>query len=58
MELKEIKCSHCGKLLLEATGEVKKKCPNCKMFTHVVVTSLGIINLEKIEIKHFIQVSK
>lgn len=40
-----IKCLHCGKVLLEANGEVKKICPKCKETTHVVVTSKGIIDL-------------
>jgi phage FluMu protein Com len=47
MELKPIKCTHCKKMLLEANGEVKKICPSCKKITHVVVTSVGIINLDK-----------
>ena len=41
-----IKCTSCNKTLLEANGEVKKICPNCKNTTHVVVTSKGIINLD------------
>lgn len=43
--LQTIKCTSCGKTLLEAAGEVKKKCPKCGQTTHVVVTSKGIINL-------------
>jgi len=45
IELQKVKCVSCGKLLLEAIGEVKKICPKCKAVTHVVVTSKGIINL-------------
>jgi len=46
--LQVIKCTNpaCdGKILLEAQGEVKKKCPKCKEYTHVVTTSKGIIDL-------------
>lgn len=43
--MQEIKCPYCGKVLLEANGEVKKHCPKCKEWVHVVVTSKGIINL-------------
>jgi len=43
--MQEIRCSNCGKLLLEATGEVKKICPKCRTVNHVVVTTKGIINL-------------
>jgi phage FluMu protein Com len=42
--MQEIYCE-CGKLLLEASGEVKKICPKCRKVIHVVVTSKGIINL-------------
>lgn len=42
-----IKCTNCGKTLCEASGEVKKICPKCKGITHVVVTSKGIIDLNK-----------
>lgn len=47
MELQKIKCSNplCGKVLLEASGEVKKICPKCGKVTHVVVTSERIIDL-------------
>jgi len=45
MQLQEIRCKNCGKLLLESTGEVKKICPKCKSVTHVIVTSKGIIDL-------------
>lgn len=48
MILTQIRCTHCHKLLLEASGEVKKICPNCKKTTHVVVTSCGIVDLEKL----------
>ena len=43
--MQEIRCQNptCNKLLLEATGEVKKRCPKCGTWTHVVVTSTGII---------------
>lgn len=44
--MKEVHCTNCGKVLLEANGEVRKKCPKCKEWTHVVVTSKGIINLK------------
>lgn len=47
MELQKIRCTTCGKLLLEAMGEVKKICPKCGQCIHVVVTSVGIINLHK-----------
>ena len=48
--MQEIRCPYCGKVLLEANGEVKKRCPKCKEWVHVVVTSKGIISLaEKIE---------
>jgi phage FluMu protein Com len=40
-----IRCKTCGKLLLEASGEVKKICPKCKTENHVVTTSQGIIQL-------------
>ena len=43
--MQEIRCQNCNKLLLEATGEVKKICPKCKTVNHVVVTSAGIIKL-------------
>ena len=43
--LEIIKCTTCGKTLLEASGEVNKICPKCKNVTHVVVTSKGIIDL-------------
>jgi phage FluMu protein Com len=49
IELQKVKCVSCGKLLLEAIGEVKKICPKCKAVTHVVVTSKGIINLSQKE---------
>jgi len=45
IEVMPVKCVKCGKLLLEALGEVKKICPKCGATTHVVVTSKGIINL-------------
>jgi phage FluMu protein Com len=41
-----VKCTNCNKVLLEASGEVKKICPKCGQTTHVVVTSKGIINLD------------
>jgi len=44
----EIRCE-CGKLLLEANGEVKKICPKCKKEIHVVVTSKGIFNISDLE---------
>jgi phage FluMu protein Com len=50
MQLQTIKCTNplCdGKVLLEAIGEVKKICPKCGKVTHVVVTSKGIIDLNK-----------
>lgn len=40
-----VKCTSCGKVLCEASGEVKKICPKCKAVTHVVVTSIGIFNI-------------
>ena len=43
--MQEIRCRTCGKLLLEASGEVKKICPKCKTVNHVVVTSQGVIQL-------------
>jgi phage FluMu protein Com len=43
--LQVIKCTNCGKVLLEASGEVKKICPKCKEINHVVTTSKGVINL-------------
>ena len=45
MKMELVKCTTCGKTLLESSGEVKKICPKCKETTHVVVTSKGIINL-------------
>jgi phage FluMu protein Com len=45
--MQEVRCVKCGKLLCEATGEVKKICPKCKETTHIVVTSQGVINLNK-----------
>ena len=47
--MQEIHCQNpkCNKLLLEATGEVKKRCPKCGTWTHVVVTTEGIIKLTK-----------
>jgi phage FluMu protein Com len=48
MELQTVKCVHCGKTLLEASGEVKKICPKCGQVTHVVVTSKGIIDLNHV----------
>lgn len=44
-----IKCTSCGKVLCEASGEVKKICPKCKNVTHVLVTSLGIFDMKEIE---------
>jgi len=44
--MQEIRCLTCGKLLLEASGEVKKICPKCKTVVHVVATTSGIINLD------------
>lgn len=49
MVLTPVRCVHCNKLLLEAFGEVKKICPNCKKITHIVVTTCGIIDLEKLK---------
>ena len=46
LDIQSVHCSNCGKLLLEAFGEVKKICPKCKTENHVVVTSKGIINLK------------
>lgn len=43
--LQLIKCIACGKTLCEASGEIKKICPKCKNITHVVVTSMGIVDL-------------
>lgn len=48
-ELHIIKCQNCGKVLCEASGEVKKICPKCKAVTHVVVTSLGIYSIAGID---------
>jgi phage FluMu protein Com len=45
--LQTIRCTTCGKVLCEATGEVKKKCPACGKYTHVCITSKGIIDLTK-----------
>ena len=47
--MQTIKCTHCNKTLLEAHSEVKKKCPSCKEYTHVVVTSCGVVDLKTIE---------
>lgn len=44
--METVKCLTCGKVLLEAYGEVRKICPKCKTENHVVVTSKGIINLK------------
>ena len=43
--MKEIRCTKCSKVLLEAYGEIKKICPKCKTIVHVVVTENRIINL-------------
>jgi phage FluMu protein Com len=51
MRLTTVKCTYCGKTLCESAGEVKKKCPACGKYTHVVVTSKGIINLDILEQK-------
>jgi len=47
MELQKIKCVSCGKTLCEAIGEVKKICPKCGATTHLVITSMGTIDLNK-----------
>ncbi len=41
-ELKTIKCQNCGKVLLEASGELKKICPKCKTMNHVIINDLGM----------------
>jgi phage FluMu protein Com len=46
--MQTIKCTSCGKVLLEAaSGEIKKICPKCGTVVYVVVTSKGIIDLSK-----------
>lgn len=47
--LQTIKCTSCGKVLLEATGEVRKICPKCKTMVHVVTTSIGIFGMSEVE---------
>ncbi len=48
MQLQPVKCENCGKLLCEASGEVRKKCPACKKITHIVATSEGIFSVPEI----------
>jgi phage FluMu protein Com len=43
--VEEVRCPKCNKLLIEASGEVRKICPRCKTIIHIVTTSKGIINL-------------
>jgi phage FluMu protein Com len=49
--LQKINCKNCGKLLLEAGGEVKKICPKCKTMNHFIVTSFGVIDADELNIK-------
>ena len=52
MELQKIKCTSCGKTLLEAySGEIIKHCPRCGADVHVVVASKGVIDLNRDTIK-------
>ena len=52
MELQKIKCTSCGKTLLEAySDEIIKHCPRCGADVHVVVASKGVINLNRDTIK-------
>lgn len=46
--MQPIKCHNCGKLLLEATGEGKKKCPKCHTMNHFIVTEslFGVIYID------------
>nr|DAF76482.1 MAG TPA: DNA-directed RNA polymerase II subunit [Caudoviricetes sp.] len=35
LKLNPVRCPHCGKLICEADGVIKKKCPRCKqIFTY------------------------
>jgi len=50
--MQEVRCKtpECrNKVLCEANGEVKKICPKCKQTIHVVVTSVGVIDLKPYE---------
>lgn len=40
--MQDIRCQNCNKMLLEAEGEGKKKCPRCKEMTHYVATTEGV----------------
>jgi predicted RNA-binding Zn-ribbon protein involved in translation (DUF1610 family) len=48
--LQTVKCTSCGKKLTEAIGEVRMPCRKCGKFTHVVITTAGIIDLSKVKI--------
>jgi phage FluMu protein Com len=51
-ELKKIRCIYCKKVLEEALyGEIRKKCPYCGRYNHLVVTSKGIIDLNHVKMK-------
>jgi NADH pyrophosphatase NudC (nudix superfamily) len=45
--LQVIKCSNCGKVLLEANGEVRKICPKCKTVMHCMTTPFGIVVIDE-----------
>jgi phage FluMu protein Com len=47
MQLQTIKCTKCGKALTRAIGEVEMPCKRCGFMVHVIVTSKGIIDLNK-----------
>lgn len=49
MELQTIRCTSCGKKLLEAIGEVRKICPKCGFVVHVIITSKGVIDLSMVK---------
>jgi phage FluMu protein Com len=47
MQLQEIRCTSCGKVLTKAIGEIEIPCRRCGTMVHVVVTSRGIMDLNK-----------
>jgi phage FluMu protein Com len=47
MQLQEIRCTSCGKVLTKAIGEVEIPCRRCGTMVHVIVTTNGIIDLNK-----------
>jgi len=47
MQLQTINCTSCGKLLTKAIGEVELPCGRCGAMVHVVVTTKGVIDLNK-----------